>query len=95
MQHKILWLTIELVAYKHGLTCSGLAKTSGLDPTTFNKSKQFTSSGAPRWPSCYTIAKVLNALNITVADFAYLYSVAEQTYVRKTDKQRPSSSVSA
>lgn len=80
MKHQILWLAIEMLARKNGLTCSGLAKLCGLDATTFNKSKQFTQSGAERWPSCYTIAKILIALNITITDFANIYKIAEQQY---------------
>ena len=52
MEHKILWDAIKSIAHHNGLSCSGLAKKSGLDATTFNKSKQFTSNGTPRWPSC-------------------------------------------
>ena len=72
MEHQLLWMAIEKLAKSQGLTCSGLAKLSGLDATTFNKSKQFSSDGTPRWPSCNTIAKIIKATNITMVDFAQL-----------------------
>lgn len=80
MQHKILWKTIEKLAKSQGLTCSGLAKRSGLDATTFNKSKQFSPDGTPRWPSCATIAKIIDATNTSLLEFAEMFyqSVQEQ-----------------
>ena len=77
MTHAALWGAIELLAKDKGLTCSGLAKISGLDATTFNKSKQFSPDGTPRWPSYGTIAKVLVATNTSVLEFAALCMVAE------------------
>ena len=50
MTHYQIWHAIELFAHAHGLSCSGLAKRSGLDPTTFNKSKRMTQYGQERWP---------------------------------------------
>ena len=73
MQHKTLWKTIEKLAQSQGLTCSGLAKRSGLDATTFNKSKQFSPDGTPRWPSCATIAKIIDATNISLMEFAEIF----------------------
>ena len=72
MEHQLLWKGIEKLAKQNGLTCSGLAKLSGLDATTFNKSKQFSPDGTPRWPSCNTIAKIIHATNITMLEFAKL-----------------------
>lgn len=70
MTHQALWNAISMLARRQGLTCSGLAKLSGLDATTFNKSKQFSPDGSPRWPSCSTIAKIVQATNISIIDFA-------------------------
>lgn len=70
MTHQALWNAIAMLARQQGLTCSGLAKLSGLDATTFNKSKQFSPDGSPRWPSCSTIAKIVQATNISIIDFA-------------------------
>ncbi len=84
MTHQSLWNAIRTLAELHGLTCSGLAKLSGLDSTTFNKSKQFSPDGTPRWPSCSTIAKITNATNTSIVDFAKLCIPGNQT---TTDNQ--------
>ena len=69
MNHYQVWHAIELFAHAHGLSCSGLAKRSGLDPTTFNKSKRLTVFGQPRWPSTETISKILRATNSAPQEF--------------------------
>ena len=69
MTHYQIWRAIELFAYEHGMSCSGLAKYSGLDPTIFNKSKRFSKYAQPRWPSTETISKILNATHASVMDF--------------------------
>lgn len=78
MYHKTLWITIEKLAKSQGLTCSGLAKLSGLDATTFNKSKQFSPDGTPRWPSCATIAKIIDATNTSLMGFAEMFYQSAQ-----------------
>lgn len=72
MNHDQIWRAIDLFASEHGLSCSGLAKISGLDPTTFNKSKRFSRNKHPRWPSTYSIAKILDATGATITDFCKL-----------------------
>lgn len=72
MEHHALWAAIERLAQDKGLSCSGLAKLSGLDATTFNKSKQFSPDGTPRWPSCNTVAKIMIATHTTPLEFAEL-----------------------
>ena len=69
MNHNQIWRAIELFAKEHNMSCSGLAKCSGLDPTTFNKSKRFSKYEQPRWPSTGSIAKILNATNSSPQDF--------------------------
>ena len=69
MTHEELWQAIENLAESKKMSCSGLAKFAGLDATTFNKSKRFSKYGQPRWPSTYSLAKVLNATGITITDF--------------------------
>ncbi|MBR6363736.1 MAG: helix-turn-helix transcriptional regulator [Alphaproteobacteria bacterium] len=69
MTHEDLWRAIVRLAASRNMSCSGLAKFSGLDATTFNKSKRFSKYGQPRWPSTYSIAKVLNATGITMSEF--------------------------
>jgi len=67
------WHAFDKLAMENNVTVSGLARRSGLDATTFNKSKRVFSSGKARWPSMCTVAKVLNALNMTMDDFAHLF----------------------
>ncbi|MBR6010417.1 MAG: helix-turn-helix transcriptional regulator [Alphaproteobacteria bacterium] len=69
MNHYQIWHAIDLFAHEHGLSCSGLAKCSGLDPTTFNKSKRFSKYEQPRWPSTETISKILTATDSSPQDF--------------------------
>ncbi len=69
MNHDQIWHAIELFAHEHGLSCSGLAKRSGLDPTTFNKSKRFSKYEQPRWPSTASISKILAATGAEPNDF--------------------------
>jgi phage repressor protein C with HTH and peptisase S24 domain len=57
------------MAAKHGMSASGLARRSGLDPTTFNKSKRNTKEGRQRWPSTESVAKVLAATGDSMAEF--------------------------
>ena len=68
MTHDQIWDAIESFAHEHGMSCSGLAKYSGLDPTCFNKSKRLTQYGQERWPSTSSIAKILNATGATPND---------------------------
>ena len=69
MNHYQIWHAIELFAQEHGMTCSALARRSGLDPTTFNKSKRFSKYEQPRWPSTGSIAKIITATGATPQDF--------------------------
>ncbi len=70
MNHLQIWTAIELFAKDHGKTVSALARMSGLDPTTFNKSKRLSENGQERWPSTNSISKILKATNSTFSDFA-------------------------
>ena len=63
MTHNQIWNAIDMFAHERGLSCSGLARRCGLDPTTFNKSKRLSVYGQERWPTMSSIAKVLNAMN--------------------------------
>lgn len=78
MKHKIIWNAIERLAKDNNLSCSGLAKLSGLDATTFNKSKQFFADETPRWPSCSTISKIIAATNISIEHFAEICAQEKQ-----------------
>ena len=59
LKHADIWRAVDRLAAKYGMSASGLARRSGLDPTTFNKSKRVTKDGKQRWPSTESVAKVL------------------------------------
>ena len=69
MTHKDIWQAIDNFASMQKMSCSKLAKISGMDATTFNKSKRWSKHGQPRWPSTSSIAKILNSTGKTVVDF--------------------------
>ena len=77
--HKDTWNAIERLATDYELSCSGLARKGGLNPTTFNKSKRIFSTGQERWPSLYSISKILNALNLTMQDFSKYFPDKKHT----------------
>jgi len=70
--HESVWSAIDAAAARHGLSPSGLAKKSGLDPTAFNPSKRHGGDGRPRWPSTESIAKVLAATGESLENFVGL-----------------------
>ncbi len=61
LTHDQIWSALDALAQVNGLSPSGLAKRSGLDATTFNRSKRIGPDGRPRWPSTESIAKALEA----------------------------------
>lgn len=73
MLHEKVWHAIDKLAESKNITCSGLARLSGLDATVFNKSKRFSPLGQPRWLSTETIAKVLVATHTTIKQFVELF----------------------
>ena len=76
MKHDDIWRALDTLAAENGLSVSGLARRSGLDPTTFNPSKRRMSDGRARWPSTESLAKVLNATGATLEAFTALVSGA-------------------
>ncbi|MBN9041862.1 MAG: DNA-binding protein [Rhizobiales bacterium 62-47] len=72
LTHHQIWTALDRLAERAGLSPSGLAKRSGLDPTTFNKSKRVTSDGRERWPSTESVAKALAATNTAIDTFVQL-----------------------
>ncbi len=76
MKHEDIWRALDTLAAENGLSVSGLARTSGLDPTTFNPSKRAMPDGRERWPSTESLAKVLNATGASLDAFAALVSGA-------------------
>jgi phage repressor protein C with HTH and peptisase S24 domain len=72
LTHDQIWTALDRLAQRAGLSASGLCKRSGLDPTTFNKSKRLTPDGRARWPSTESIAKALAATNSSIDGFVQL-----------------------
>lgn len=72
LTHDQIWTALDRLAERSGLSPSGLAKKSGLDPTTFNKSKRITNDGRERWPSTESVAKALTATNTAIDTFVQL-----------------------
>ena len=72
LTHEQIWTALDRLAEHAGLSASGLAKKSGLDPTTFNKSKRITADGRERWPSTESIAKALAATSSSLDHFVQL-----------------------
>ena len=74
LTHAQIWSAIDALARSRHLSASGLAKSAGLDPTSFNKSKRISSDTPPRprWPSTESVAKVLAATGASFAEFAQL-----------------------
>lgn len=79
LTHTWIWSAIDLLAARHGLTPSALARRAGLDPTTFNPSKRTMPDGKPRWPNTASLSKILEATGTTLDEFASLHAVQPAT----------------
>ena len=69
LSHADIWRAIDSLAAQQKISVSALARRSGLDPTTFNRSKRHTRDGKPRWPSTESISKVLDATGCPLPEF--------------------------
>ena len=81
LKHADVWRAIDRLAREYGYSASGLARQSGLDPTTFNKSKRVTREGKLRWPSTESVSKVLGATGASLAEFVSFTSDGESAGV--------------
>ena len=72
MRHSDMWRAIDLLAEKYDLTPSGLARSAGLDSTSFNKSKRVSRDGKQRWPSTESVSKAIDAVGSTFEEFSDL-----------------------
>src|SRR4030088_1283733 len=84
LTHAQIWTALDRPADASGLSPSGLAKKSGLDPTTFNKSKRVTPDGRARWPSTESVAKALTATGTPIDTFVQLIEETARSTVKKT-----------
>src|SRR3979490_379677 len=72
LTHDQIWTALDRLAERSGLSPSGLARRSGLDATTFNKSKRITPDGRQRWPSTEAVAKSLGGTAAHIDTFVKL-----------------------
>ena len=79
LTHEHIWNALDRLAGRAGLSASGLARKSGLDPTTFNKSKRITADGRARWPSTESIARALVAADSSIDSFVRLIEDTART----------------
>ncbi|MBD5391750.1 hypothetical protein HDR66_03010 [bacterium] len=70
MTHTEIWNAIDAFVESQQMSCARMARFSGLNSTTLNKSKRRTRDGKDRWPSMHSIAKMLDASNLYMMDFA-------------------------
>ena len=82
MTHDELWLAINNLAKNMNISCSRLAKISGLDSTTFNQSRHKSKYGQDRWISTYTLSRVMDATGLTLAEFASFLPSDTHVYPR-------------
>ena len=66
------WRAIDHIAASQRLTPSALARKAGLDPTTFSRSKRHDANGRERWPASTSVAALLEAVGMSLPDFAAL-----------------------
>ena len=64
--HQQVWTAIDTLAERNNMSVSRLARTAGLDPTTFNKSKRKSADGRLRWPSTESLSKIMAATQTQV-----------------------------
>lgn len=87
--HAEVWRGIDRLARANGLSPSALAKSAGLDATTFNPSKRHTKERKPRWPSTESLAKILEATSTKLSDFVALMREDEITSPGTTARRLP------
>jgi phage repressor protein C with HTH and peptisase S24 domain len=80
LTHGELWGAIDALAARFDMSPSGLAKYSGLDPTSFNRSKRLSNDdqSRERWPSTESLSKLLTATGISFREFAELAEGGER-----------------
>ncbi len=69
MTHNNIWSAVDRIAARMGLSCSGLARACGMDPTAFNKSKRISKYGKPHWPSGNTLSKIVSVAKLSPEEF--------------------------
>ena len=83
-QHDV-WNTIDELAARQKTSPSRMAINSGLDATIFNKSKRNDEYGKSRYPSFRTVIKVLDSLNMTMAEFG---AICDKHHQKSQEKKK-------
>ena len=78
ISHDTIWQAIDIMAQERHISASRLAINSGLNATTFNKSKRYDAYGKLRYPSFSTIAKVLNTAQMSMTEFGQICDRCQQ-----------------
>ena len=91
MKFEKIWDAIDKFAKNSGMSPSALAKSIGLDATTFNKSKRIRNDGKQRWPSLDSINRILEVYNI---EFEDLYKLSDDIHSTKQSLSIPYISLS-
>ncbi|MHA1541311.1 MAG: hypothetical protein ACTSXL_01565 [Alphaproteobacteria bacterium] len=66
------WKAIDKIAEKQGISVSRLAVNSGLNISTFNKSKRISNLGKKRYPTLRTVLAVLKSSKTSWNEFIFL-----------------------
>ena len=80
-----MWRSMDYLAKKMKLSCSGLEISGGLDATTFNKSKRASKYGQPRWLSMETIFKILKSSHTSIIEYAAILQMLIDEYDENND----------
>ena len=74
LSHPKLWKAVDALARRQGLSPSGLARSAGLDATSFNPSKRHGPGDPPRprWPSTESLTRILEVTGLSLGEFADL-----------------------
>ncbi|MGB8816621.1 MAG: helix-turn-helix transcriptional regulator [Rhizobiaceae bacterium] len=79
LSHERVWAAIDKLAARKSMSASALAKSAGLDPTAFNKSKRVAADGRPRWPSTESLAKIMAATGSSLDELFGLLAGSAKT----------------
>ena len=80
-----MWCSMDYLAKKMKLSCSGLAVRGGMNATTFNKSKRASKYGQPRWLSMETIFKILKSSHTSIIEYATILQMLIDEYDENND----------
>ena len=84
--HAQVWSAIDALAQQNDMSVSRLARSAGLDPTTFNPSKRTARDGRLRWPATESLSKIMTATGIDFDQFALLMGQANRDYAIQLTK---------